>query len=741
MAHPLIRSVRRWDTAARWVITLGGLLIIASVVGILVLIVRVTLPLFVPPGTDLAASYPAPPEAARAGILAIGTDDYLDNAYAVDQRGVVTFFDAHTGGVRRAESFEPPTPGAALRGLSPVPGQGYTLLWSDGSVTQERVRFRPEFDAAGRRTITAAVERQLVLPPEHGRALLVQVRTEPDGPVTRAALLTGNRFEVVRTTVTTDLFGNEQRSVERHEVTVEPPGAVNVFTLDRTGSTLYVGTDGGQLLRWVLREGEPPRLMDRVDAFEDGRAITALEMLGGNITLAVGDALGGLAGWFPVQRSGGGGRKVLRRIHDLRMHRSEVVAIQGLNRSRSLLSLDAAGNVHFDYATSERALLALAPATPLRLVGMAPNDSGFIGLDARGRMALWRLDMPHPEAGWKTFFGSVWYESYPAPEFVWQSSSGADFFEPKLSLVPLIFGTLKATIYGMLFAVPLGVLAAMYSSQLMHRRLRTVVKPAFEIMGSVPTVVIGFLAALWLAPILAADLAGFLLAFAFLPVAVLGMFVAWERLPVAEPLKRRLRGLELPLIVVAVVLAMVVALQVGQGAEVLLFGDNLRQWSYDVLGVTFDQRNSVVIAFALGFAVVPIVFTISDDALTNVPARLRAASLALGASRWQTLWRVTLPSAAPGVFAAVMVGFGRAIGETMIVLMATGNTPIMDWSPLNGMRTLAANIAVEVPEAPVNGTLYRTLFLCAVLLFGATFALNTVAEVVRQRLRRRFGRF
>jgi phosphate transport system permease protein len=93
------------------------------------------------------------------------------------------------------------------------------------------------------------------------------------------------------------------------------------------------------------------------------------------------------------------------------------------------------------------------------------------------------------------------------------------------------------------------------------------------------------------------------------------------------------------------------------------------------------------------------------------------------------------------VFSAVMVGFGRAVGETMIVLMAAGNTPILDWNPFLGFRTLSANIATEIPEAPVGGTLYRTLFLAALLLFILTFAVNTVAEVVRGRLRKRYGNF
>ncbi len=169
-----------------------------------------------------------------------------------------------------------------------------------------------------------------------------------------------------------------------------------------------------------------------------------------------------------------------------------------------------------------------------------------------------------------------------------------------------------------------------------------------------------------------------------------------------------------------------------------VFGNDVKHWLSATLGLVYDQRNSVVVGLAMGFAVIPIIFTISEDAFSSVPQHLTAASLAVGASRWQTATRVVLPTASPGIFSAVMVGFGRAVGETMIVLMATGNTPVLDWSPFNGMRTLSANIAVEVPEAPYGGTLYRVLFLSACVLFLMTFLVNTVAELVRQRLRDKY---
>ena len=127
------------------------------------------------------------------------------------------------------------------------------------------------------------------------------------------------------------------------------------------------------------------------------------------------------------------------------------------------------------------------------------------------------------------------------------------------------------------------------------------------------------------------------------------------------------------------------------------------------------------------------------DAVYGVPRSLSYGSLALGATPWQTLVYVVLPTASPGIFSALMIGLGRAVGETMIVLMATGNTPLMDWNLFEGMRTLAANIAVEMPESEVHSSHYRILFLAALVLFLFTFVVNTGAELIRQRLRVKYS--
>jgi phosphate transport system permease protein len=152
---------------------------------------------------------------------------------------------------------------------------------------------------------------------------------------------------------------------------------------------------------------------------------------------------------------------------------------------------------------------------------------------------------------------------------------------------------------------------------------------------------------------------------------------------------------------------------------------------------TYVQRNTLVVGFAMGFAVIPIIYTLAEDALNSVPEHLRGASLGCGATPWQTAIWVVLPTAVSGVFSAVMIGMGRAVGETMIVVMATGNTGIIDWNIFNGLRALSANIAVELPEAVKDGTLYRVLFLTGLILFAMTFVINTLAEIIRQRFRKR----
>ncbi|MEX2335577.1 MAG: ABC transporter permease subunit, partial [Pseudohongiella sp.] len=330
-----------------------------------------------------------------------------------------------------------------------------------------------------------------------------------------------------------------------------------------------------------------------------------------------------------------------------------------------------------------------------------------------------------------------WYEGRADPEYIWQSSSGSDEFESKFSLMPLTVGTLKAAFYAMLFAMPLAIAGAIYTAYFMTPKLRGVVKPSIEIMEALPTVILGFLAGLWLAPFVEDHLPAVFSFFILMPLLMLLFAYLWTRF--AGGLRSRVSdGWEAALLVPVILVFGTICIQASPWVEVWFFDGSMRQWFTNV-GINYDQRNALIVGIAMGFAVIPTIFSIAEDAVFTVPRHLTQGSLALGATSWQTVMGVVLPTASPGIFSAVMMGFGRAVGETMIVLMATGNSPVVNFNIFEGMRTLSANIAVELPETAVGSSHFRVLFLAALVLLALTFVVNTIAEIIRQRLRQRYS--
>ncbi len=305
------------------------------------------------------------------------------------------------------------------------------------------------------------------------------------------------------------------------------------------------------------------------------------------------------------------------------------------------------------------------------------------------------------------------------------------------ALTPMAWGTLKAALWAIVFAVPLALGAAIHSSMFMSQRLRSRMKPTLEMMEALPGVVVGFVAGLVMAPWVERHLTMFLLLFFVLPLGILLAAAAWRRSPSRWRSRLPLSRAGLWLLPWLLLLAWL-TLQLSPGLEALLFAGDLKGWLDRELGIDYASRNALIVGVAMGFAVMPSVYALAEDALSGVPRRLGEGAQALGATRWQTLWRVILPAAAPGIFAAVMIGAGRAVGETMIVLMASGNAALMSLSPFEGMRSMAAGIAVELPEAVPGSDAYILLLLAALALFLFTFLVNTLAEVVRHRLQRRY---
>lgn len=721
-----IARLKRIDRAAVGLITLGGVAVIVAVAGILVFIAAEALPLFrsasVTPAGEVAVATRAASAAAPA-LEAFGVDEYRKYLYTVEPDARIVFHLVETGAtVREAPitSLVGATVTATSRSLL---GHFVGAATGDGRVALLQVRFTPQYENQTLVDLATDVrEGGLVELDPVRRPIRLVSYAEQDGQTFVAGAVGDD--EII-------LFWTDDEGTERRAtVSVAAPQVVTHVRIGRNGAVI-AGTDRGRVYHWDL---QPELQLTDVSPVSKG-AISALEwVLGGNSFVA-GAEDGSVSGWFRAP-TGPGGEYAMARVHTFAPQSSAVVAIAMSSRERSFATLGEDGSLVLRHQTSERTLASLPSADGARGILIAPKSDGLLLL-GDGRLARYALSNPHPEVSWKTLFRKVWYEGYAKPEYVWQSTGATDDFESKFSLVPLVFGTIKGTVYALLFAIPIAVLAALYTSQFATPAIRAKVKPAVEIMAALPSVVIGFLAGLYLASAVERNLVAVFLMIVLLPIAGTCGVLLRRLLP--DALGRRLKtGAEVLVIVPALAMAAWAAIQLGPWVEFWVFGGDARGWLSATLGITYDQRNSLVVGLAMGFAVIPIIFTISEDAFSSVPASLTAASLALGASRWQTAVRVVLPTASPGVFSAVMIGFGRAVGETMIVLMATGNTPIMDWSMFNGFRTLSANIATEIPEAPQGGTLYRVLFLAAGILFLMTFAVNTVAEIIRQRLRERY---
>jgi phosphate transport system permease protein len=848
------RAVIVADRLADWTIRIGGILVIIAVLGIMVFLAEVVVPLFT--GGDVIDQRPISAAPAAGRTLFSSVDEYKTISVSVTEAGAVAAFHLATGTPLAAPAFD--FAGRRLTAFAgTLSGRDVAFGFADGTV------------AFGTLTIDARVLAASALPRDlqrlsetDGSDGSVVYATIPGGQVRSLAVkatlgepqqiaplgvpiraldyrLGGTVERPTRSFVSVDGAGTVRLSRAESRVNLltnetstaittaelpNVPDGIEVADLLMTESAdqVYVAERSGVVRRFDTRNFNAPKLAETRDILPGETQLTAFTFLIGEQSIVAGGSDGSVNVYFRLQRpaadTADGYALVL--AHRLEPHAAAVTAIDASQRSKIFVTADAEGHVWLRHSTSEQTLLKLpsAGSGPVRYttVVLAPRDNGVLALSADGSGRFWDVSVPHPETTLGSIFGKVWYEGYPEPVYTWQSSSGTDSFEPKLSLVPLIFGTVKATFYSLLFAIPIALLAAIYTSEFVHYRVRAVIKPVMEMMASLPSVVLGFIAALILAPIVETWIAAVLLAFVALPLTLIAAAYVWQLLPVRMAL--RYGGVpKFALMFVVLALGIWLAYGLGPAFENLFFAGDVKAWAngdvgtgtpfmalllmpvclalvfwgagrgvgarlsdhmrrsprlragaidivrwlvivglsallawilasllaatgYDPRGGVVDtyvQRNTLVVGFAMGFAVIPIIYTIAEDALNSVPEHLRGASLACGATPWQMATTVILPTAVSGVFAAIMIGMGRAVGETMIVVMAAGNTPILEWNIFNGLRALSANIAVELPEAVKDGTLYRMLFLAGLTLFVMTFVINTGAEVIRQRFRKR----
>lgn len=844
------------DRLAGAAITSGGMFVIVAVVGILVYLAYVSLPLFSPARVQAETEFPLLSPDRTADLIHVGLDEYKVAGFYLLRSGELASFAAKTGQVVSTERVFPE--GAQLRAHSQVSPDGHVALgFQDGGILLLQVAFETRFidkaEAHGTtldslepgmtvvsdgaviertgqgdlRKVSVVVARtESIVAPGTAGVQISKLDFRKRDSSERLALLKANGEMYVNEISHREsmLTGEVFTDLAKHPVPLaedlEREGVPAHMLLTTTGDQLYLAWRSGLTVRYDLRDPLQPVMAEVADLTPDTEAeLAVLTFMTGEQSIISGDSTGIVRAWSKLPKPGGGpDESVLVPTHTLKLHETEVKAIGVATRVKTIAAGAGDGRFALVHMTSERLLAGDSIGRPsaIATIQITPKGDGLFALAADGRLSILDVDCEHPEMTLRSIVGKVWYEGYPRPEYTWQSSSGTDDFEPKLSLIPLIFGTLKATCYSMLFATPVALLAAIFTSEFLDRRYRKLLKPAIEMMASLPSVVLGFIAALVLAPIADRGVVGILVAIAVVPAGVLGAGYLWQLLPSSSAGRLgSLRQVGLTLLLIAALLAATAL--AAPAIEARVFAGDFHAWldgrvgsavpsiamilwpviffafiladikllspalgrrtrsltrtralaidlakyavlvitsvlltagiamvaaatGLDLRGVlfgTYVQRNAFVVGFVMGFAVIPIIYTIAEDALSSVPQTVRSASLGCGATPWQTASRVVLPVAAPGIFAALMVGLGRAVGETMIVLMAAGNTPILEWNIFSGLRTLSANIAVELPEAVKDGTLYRMLFLSALTLFVMTFAVNTMAELIRQRFRKR----
>ncbi|HBS80111.1 MAG TPA: phosphate ABC transporter permease [Pseudomonas sp.] len=728
-----IRALK--DKLARWYVSIGGLAVLGAITLIFFYLAQVVAPMF--QGAELEAREAQQPAwLADAGEpLLLAVEEQNKVAMRLGSDGAVRFFGVPTGELLRTVELPLPAGSQIVSVGQDTPGNRRMVLGlSNGQVLVAEHNYKVSYPD-GIKTITPQLdypfgEEPLNLDPQ-GRPI-EHAGISLNGSTLMVAGATNGALHALKIASTENLMTGETTLEEERMDLPQLSEPIKALRIDPRHMWLFAVSGRASVDVFDVRRKQ---LNGRYKLLSGKGEITTVASLLGGISLMVGDSTGGIGQWFMVRSSDG--QAELKNVRNFQLADQPITQILPEERRKGFLALDSAGTLGIFHSTAHRELLTEQVAEGAAVAAMSPRATRLL-VESGDQLQRFVIDNPHPEISWSALWGKVWYESYPEPDYVWQSTSATGDFEPKLSLSPLAFGTLKAAFYAMLLAAPLAICAALYTAYFMAPTLRRKVKPVIELMEALPTVILGFFAGLFLAPYLENHLPGIFSLLLLMPVGILLAGWFWSRLP--ENIRLSVPDGWEALLLIPVILAVGWgSLAVSGHLENWFFGGDMRLWLSNDMGIPFDQRNALVIGIAMGFAVIPTIYSIAEDAVFSVPRSLTLGSLALGATPWQTLTRVVLLTASPGIFSALMIGMGRAVGETMIVLMATGNTPIMEANIFEGMRTLAANVAVEMPESEVGSTHYRVLFLAAMVLLMFTFVMNTLAELIRQRLRRKYA--
>ena len=608
---PLTLAVDRWMGR---LIRVGGVGVVLAVFGMLAFLVFQVFPLFVGAKVSPAGSLAVPADA-----VAFGEDEYGALPFVVRRDGGIVCLRAADGG--KVLDWIPLVGDRRVTAVRSYPRTGLVFLGlSDGSVQEVRVAYRSTFDEAGKRTVEPVVT--ALEPVAIGRPGLPCLDVwNAKGPQSR--LLIVRQEEAGKPLLTAVRLTERKGLGGRGKVTVSPPfvvaadaPSVEHVLLPSTAESLIVVGRSGEV-RAYADDGKTFGLLQTFVPFKESAdpAVAAVGLIFGNVSAVFVDRTGAQQVWsmYPQVQPDGLSQRRWGRIHDGERLAGAGQGVYAAESNKCYLAL-AGGRLRLTNMTTGTVRWeGEAPAGGIRQVAFAGGYDRFTALSADGKLLRWEIVDHHPESSWKAFFGKIWYEGATGPAYSWQSSAGSDEFEPKYSLVPLFYGTVKGTFYALLFALPIALTAAVYVSQFLRPEYRQVVKPVMEVMASLPSVVLGFLAGLWLAPLVDPRLISLFCAIGILAPAALFAGFLWSVLP--QPVRRQVRpGMEFLWLLPFLALCAWVAWQAGPSVEAAFFTvkdsasglpvADFREWWRQTTGQTYDSRNSLVVGFVMGFAVI-----------------------------------------------------------------------------------------------------------------------------------------
>ncbi|MBH0201720.1 MAG: hypothetical protein HP496_05325, partial [Nitrospira sp.] len=498
-----IRSIT--DRLTNVIIKTGGISIILCILGMCIFLVKEVIPLFQPSYATPTEPIALSPLERPATSALIGIDEHQELAYVL--RGGFLEFVFLAGTASTTPQIPPRVllPDGSVTAVARAFGKGHSLAigTADGKVVPVAIEFTQDFQGNERSIVPSVTVGTPMVAAPTPQPITKMAYQSTESDIRIAALLQDQHLWLTTSRNTSRPDGTTAASVTQVDLTSSVLGRVTTLTLGSRAELLAVGTEEGKVYHFDLREPAKPSLVEMTQVSERSEAITALAYLMGDRSLVVGGASGQFAVWMPVREHATTNTTHMTRIHQFAPHQSAVTDITISQRDKGFITTDAGGEIRLHHSTSEQTILTLAPQQgALRSTYFSPKADGLVGLAENDRLVHYDISNPYPEITLATLFSPVMYEGYERPELVWQSSSGSDDFEAKFSLTPLIFGTIKGTIYAVLLAVPLAVLAAIYTAMFMHPDLRAKIKPTIEIMAALPTVVLGFLAGLWFAPVL-----------------------------------------------------------------------------------------------------------------------------------------------------------------------------------------------------------------------------------------------